>query len=119
MADFYDRASTTASRLLTKFNQAEYILSRAGIVIPAQNEWDEPTQLPPQTWTLYGTSDAVEAKYVDGDVVTASARQLMFAAFDDVIKTGDVLTVNGKVQTVLKIMPVTERNVAWVVFVVG
>lgn len=119
MPGFYDRASATASRLLKKYNQAEYILSRAGSVTPAANPWDEPQQSPPQAWTLSGISEAVEPKYVDGDTIKVTDRQIMVAAFDDKPLPGDVLTINGEVATVLDIKPITERGCAWLIFVKG
>lgn len=115
----YERSRNTATRLLTRFSQAEYLLSRAGATIPGANEWDLPTQLPPQKWTLQGISKAVEAKYADGVNIKITDRQLMFAAFPDEPKQGDVLTINGKVATVLDIKKVTELGIAWIVVIKG
>lgn len=119
MADIYTRGAATAARLLTKYNQATYTLSRALPPIPAQNDWDQPTRLPPQTWTLQGISKSVDEQYVDGSVIKVTDRQVVVAAFDDEPKTGDVFSINGKVQTVLGIKKLTEMGLAWIIIIKG
>lgn len=117
MADFYDEMADVATELLTEFNQGLFVLSRPGTPTPGANEWDAPTPGTPQTWTLQGISEAVEAKYVDGMTILASDRQVMVAPFADQPKQGDILSINGVPQTVLAIKPVTERGVAWVIII--
>ncbi|GGZ21753.1 hypothetical protein [Asticcacaulis endophyticus] len=119
MADFYDEMSAVALEMLTEFNQAEYILSRQGEPIPGSNPWDEPELPAPETWTLKGISKTVEQKYVDGMTIKATDRQLVIAPFEDEPRQGDVLTVNGQVQTVLAIKPITERRLGWHIIIKG
>lgn len=119
-ADFYDEMSDFAVEILTEFNQAEYVLTRAGTPVsdPAHPELP-PIPGTPQVWRPVGISEAVEAKYADGNTIKATDRQLLFAPFGDRPKQSDVLTINGEVATVLGIQPISERGCAWIVFVEG
>lgn len=124
MSEFYDDMRQVATDLLTEFDQGDsdnasgaVTIIRPGTATPAANPWDEPTPGTPSTWTLHGTKRGVSSKYVDGSTVLASDEQVMFEAYDDAPRPGDVVKFNGVPLTVVKIMPVTGLKLAWTVIV--
>jgi hypothetical protein len=117
----YGRMQKTASRLMARFAQGTVTLSRAGPLTPGENEWDEPQQSPPQVWTLDATVTGVDEAYVDGDTIKVTDQMVVASVFADEPKAGDILTVDGKVRTVLKIVRVPEAGpvVAWRIVIKG
>jgi len=116
-ADLYDEMAEMAVELLTEFNQAAIVLTRIGEPIPGATAWDLPMPGTDQSWTLKGISEAVDTRFVDGAKILSTDRQLLIAPFEDEPRAGDILTINGAVQTVLAIQPVTERACAWIIVV--
>lgn len=117
MSEFYDEMRDMSTELLTEFNQADYKLLRAGTPIPGPNDWDEPTPGTPTVFTPQGIGTAVDKGFVDGKDILTTDRQVLVAVFEDEPRPGDVFTVNGVVQTVLKIMPVTDMVMGWRIIV--
>lgn len=118
-ADFYDRMGDTATRLLTKYNQGTYTLVRVGAPVPGVNPWDAPTAGADTTYTVYGIAEPVELKYVDGETVVATDKQMMIARFATTPLVGDVLRSGTSPLTVVKVEPVSDRACAWLLFLRG
>jgi hypothetical protein len=103
MARFdYGKMTSTASRLLKRFNQGSvrYIES-AGDVGAA---WD-PIKGSDVYSTLAATVSGVSARYVDGKTVIATDLMVTAAVFDRVPTMSGRLEIDGKEVQIVKIMP--------------
>jgi hypothetical protein len=119
MDALYTRATVTAGRLLKRYAQGQYTLTRtsAGAV-----DADAPWEIVPagvQSWDLNAIGKSVSRQFVDGRTVVSSDREVLAAAFGDQPRTGDVLTKDGVALTVVRVMPVTDAGVAWRFIVKG
>jgi len=121
VADIYTRLQSTASRLLAKYKQGTIVLSRAGTPTPAANEWDPPVEGALQTWTLNGTVTGVDKELIDGTTITAADEMATVAVFADTPRLTDVLTIDDKPRTILKVMPVPPAGTvcAWKIAIKG
>lgn len=119
MDALYTRATATAGRLLKQHAQGQYTLTRtsAGVV-----DADAPWEVVPatvQSWDLDAIGKSVSRQFVDGKAVVSGDREVLAAVFGDQPRPGDVLTKDGVVLTVIRVIPVTDAGVAWRFIVKG
>lgn len=116
---FYDEMRDVATDLLGEFKQGTVNLKRI-ISIPGPNPWDPPTETP-QTWPLSAAVSTVSTKYVDGTLILASDRQVIFAVPLVTPLMTDTLVIDGNEFAMkdLRALPGAGTPVAYVAFVAG
>lgn len=101
----YDRLRTTSARLLAKYKQGTVEIGKAATA-PGADPWDPPTET--TVWTeVNAVVKGVSQKYVDGSTVAMSDLEILLqvpATFDEA--AGDRVRVDGRVVTVLAVMPI-------------
>lgn len=122
----YGRMQSTAARLLNRFNQGQIVLIRPGSVVPGENEWDPPVNLPDEEYILQATAAAVtvdqaNAKFIDGTVITTADLVVTSAVPPIVPEMTHRLTIDGVARTIKKIvqLPSAGVPVAFKIFVQG
>lgn len=117
----YERMQSTATRLLTRFNQGVVTLTRPGTVTPAPNPWEPPVESDPIVYTLNAVAKAVEDKFIDGTLIFATDRMVICSVLPVEVLPGDKLSIDGKAVTTIKTMrrPDAGVVVAWKFIVRG
>lgn len=110
MAQFdYAKMQATASRLLTRFNQGAIVLTKT-FTAPGSDPWT-PGASTPTPYTLQATAKGVSEEFVDGTLIVSTDLEITAAAFGADPDPADVLTIDGKPVTVLKIMRIPAAGV--------
>lgn len=117
----YERMQSTATRLLTRFNQGVVTLTRPGTVTPAPNPWEPPVESDPIVYTLNAVAKAVEDKFIDGTLIFATDRMVICSVLPVEVLPGDKLSIDGKAVTTIKTMRIPDAGVvvAWKFIVRG
>ncbi|MBZ3690992.1 hypothetical protein [Phyllobacterium calauticae] len=117
----YERMQSTATRLLTRFNQGVVTLTRPGTVTPAPNPWEPPVESDPIVYTLNAVVKAVEDKFIDGTLIFATDRVVICSVLPVEVLPGDKLSIDGKAVTTIKTMRIPDAGVvvAWKFIVRG
>lgn len=116
MAGFdYGRMAKTADRLLGRFSQGVITLTRPGSTTPGPNPWDPPVESPPVEYTLKAVAKGVSKEFIDGTTIVATDLEITAAVFGADPDPADVLAIDGKAVTVLRIirLPAAGVLVAW------
>lgn len=116
MAKFnYARLQGTATRLIDYFNQGVIVLTKPGTTTPGPNPWDPPVVTDPVAHTLRATAKGVSKEFIDGTTIVATDIEITAAVFGAEPDPADVLTVDGKAVTVLRVirLPAAGELVAW------
>lgn len=106
----YAKMGATASRLLARFAQGDVKLTRPGTTTPGANPWDPPVVAPAQTWTLKATAKGVSEHYVGTDGIVGTDTEVTIAPFGQEIGASDVLSIDGKPVTVVKVMRIPRAG---------
>jgi len=113
MAGFnYGKMTSTASRLMSRFNQGVIRYIEAG---PATGPAWNPTPGADIATTLDATASGVAAQYVDGKTVLATDLMVTAAVFDRVPTMNGRLEIDGKELQIVNIMakPAAGTVVVW------
>lgn len=112
MAKFnYAKMQATASRLLERFNQGAIVLTKPGTSTPGPNPWDPPIIVDGREITLSATAKAVSEKFIDGTTILATDVEVTAADFGSEVEPADVLTIDGRAVSVIKIMRIPAAGV--------
>lgn len=114
MAGFdYARMQGVATRLLTRFNQGVITLAKT-TTAPGADPWTPGTPTT-TTYTLQATAKGVSKEFIDGTTVVATDIEITAAAFGAEPDPADVLSIDGKAVTLLKVirLPAAGTLVAW------
>lgn len=111
--DFYEEAQGVASELLAEFRQGVCTLTRRTHA-PGTEPW-EPGASTEAIYDLDATVKAVSTRFVDGTTVLATDREVTCAALAIEPAPADILSIDGKVVTVVRTMriPAAGTVVAW------
>ena len=114
MAGFdYGRMAGVATRLLTRFNQGVITLTTAPPA-PGADPWT-PGAPTTATYTLQATAKGVSKEFIDGTSIVATDIEITAAAFGAEPDPADVLAIDGKMVTLLRVirLPAAGTLVAW------
>lgn len=113
MSAFYGKMQGVATRLLTRFNQGVLTLAKA-TTAPSDDPWTPgaPTTI---TYTLQATAKGVSKEFIDGTTIVATDIEITAAAFGAEPDPADVLAIDGKAVTLLRVIrvPAAGTLVAW------
>lgn len=124
---FYDEMRDMVSEMLLPdaqggFGQGVIVLTRTPApTVNPDASWEDPTPGAPQVYPLNGAVSGVREEYIDGKTITASDEMVTAAVFGAQPEAGDVLTVDGRVRTILKIkaLPAAGVTCAWHIIIKG
>lgn len=111
----YDRLSTTADRLLTKYAQGVITYTPSGQPV---NEWEPVTEGTPVP--IDATATGVAKQYID-DLVTSSDTMLTIKPFGFAPAINGKITIDGNDRQIIRIkqIPAAGDPIVWQVFVKG
>ncbi|RLC26969.1 MAG: hypothetical protein DRH37_11295 [Deltaproteobacteria bacterium] len=100
MAGFYERLQSTATGLLTKFNQGSVAALRT-TSLPGPNPYDPPV-VTTEIITLKAAVSGVSKEYVDGNRVLSTDLQMIVEVDDHSFLPGDIISIDGKPVTMVR-----------------
>lgn len=111
----YDRLSTTADRLLTKYAQG--VITYTPSVQPA-NEWEPVTEGTPIS--IDATATGVAKQYID-DLIAASDTMLTIKPFGQAPTMSGTITIDDNDRQIIRIkqIPAAGEPIVWMVFIKG